>query len=364
MDGLLKPKYLLIFLILVLLVGLISIFVIREYDNSRVVKSHTKALTENDFVKDTSLKGNPEDGVIVTFLEHPDSEKPERDTGGVGFDEIPLTYARSVKHTLCWKDGDKEAGHFMELNDSEGNEVLRVDANGECVTKVIESGNYIMTFHHDGRGETSLAIFIIPNPDDNKQAKKSDVLFDRIIIAAANIVDTIERTLIKEAKAQSVEENIETLLSTKSCPGCYLAGADLTLANLNGANLRGADLTYAYSERGDFSDADFRDADLSGAIFAVGDMGGADFTGAYMVDTQFIQSTATSAIFQNADMTDAYLSDSYLIRATLLGANLSGAELFGTDLSIAIWCDSCICDAPSIGECAGCPPAEKVCIGK
>ena len=39
----------------------------------------------------------------------------------------------------------------MELEDSDGNEILRIDVNGECVTEVIKAGDYVMIIHHDGR---------------------------------------------------------------------------------------------------------------------------------------------------------------------------------------------------------------------
>jgi len=75
----------------------------------------TQALTENDFAEDPSIVAEPTGGVVVTFLEPPDSEEPENDTGEIGVDIIPYTYKRTLNHTFCWEDDDPDAEHFMVL---------------------------------------------------------------------------------------------------------------------------------------------------------------------------------------------------------------------------------------------------------
>ena len=52
----------------------------------------SQALTENDFAEDSGLTADLEEVVVVTFLEAPNSEPPENDTGQVGVDEIPVTF--------------------------------------------------------------------------------------------------------------------------------------------------------------------------------------------------------------------------------------------------------------------------------
>jgi len=44
----------------------------------------------------------------------------------------------------------------------------------------------------------------------------------------------------KEARAQSVPDNIQTLINTHACVGCNLTGANLIGANLSDASLIGA----------------------------------------------------------------------------------------------------------------------------
>ncbi len=107
-----------------------------------------------------------------------------------------------------------------------------------------------MAIHHDGMTETTLPIFIIPNPDDTQQTRETEGLINMFRVAVANILNGIQNTIYKDARAQSVQDNIDTLIRTGRCIQCDLVGAnlfranlieaDLRLANLFGANLSGA----------------------------------------------------------------------------------------------------------------------------
>jgi len=199
----------------------------------------TQALTENDFSSDPTLSADPEKHLIVHFLEHPDSEKPENDTGEVGVDTIPFIYTRTLEHTFCWEDDDGEAGHFMELDDSEGNEIFRLDVNGECITVVLEAGDYLMHIHHDGRIEKTHTIFIIPERNGEQEAQKIDTnegllksaksLFSKILNNLHNII-TQTTNAQTPTPTPTVEDNLNTLLSTGRCVGavCNLMGVDLS----------------------------------------------------------------------------------------------------------------------------------------
>ncbi len=258
----------------VLIFGFIAMGAIGGCNNHGGDQDGTQALTENDFFNDPNLSANPKKGVVVIFLEHPDSEKPENDTGEVGNDVIPLTYTRTLEHTYCWEEDDLEAGHFIELDDSEGNEVLRVDVNGECVTEVIEAGNYVMTIHHDGRILTTHPVFIIPNPDDIQQARTTDGLINRFKVVIANILQNIQNTVSKDARAQSVQENLQTLISTRRCSNCDLQRADLTGVDLSGVDLNNANLSGAK-----LNSAHLTNANLDGVILS-----STNFTGATWCD--------------------------------------------------------------------------------
>ena len=126
----------------------------------------TDSLTEIDFFNDPNLRVDPGGVVIATFLEHPNSSVEQKDTGVLGRDVIPLTYSLTTNNTFCWVDEDRDAKHLMTLNDINGIEIIRVLANGDCVTEVIEPGEYDMTLHHDGRTENTFTIHL--ERQDNK----------------------------------------------------------------------------------------------------------------------------------------------------------------------------------------------------
>jgi len=221
------------------------------------------ALTENDFAEGLVIFANPPRGVVVTFLEPPDSEKPENDTGEVGNDIIPYRYSEDLNHTYCFEDENVGAEHFAILFDSDGNEVLRVEANGGCVTELIPAGDYYLEFTHDGKIEETLPIFAIPQQNGEQAAQRVDTdqrLFKSAKNQFSRIINNFYNIITQKAKAQTVAQNRSTLLRTKKCVGCNLSGANLSFADLHGANLSDATLTQA-----DLSFANLRGADLSRA---------------------------------------------------------------------------------------------------
>jgi len=269
----------------------------------------TQALTENDFANDPSLRADPEGGVIVQFLEPPDSEKPENDTGEIGVDVIPMTYKRDLNHTYCWDDDDEDSEHFMILLDSNDVEILRLGANEDCVTAFVDAGSYTMIIHHDARIETIHTIFIVPESGlvaNNKDSIPEGIL-ERAGRVLSNILEELESSIIQTTNAQTVADNINTLIMTNSCGGCDLIGANFCC----GANLAGANLVQA---------------NLSGANLVQANLAGANLT--------------------FANLAVANISFANLSEANLLGANLAGA-----DLTLVTWCDGSLCAAFSTGIC-------------
>ena len=160
------------------------------------------------------------------FLEHPDTEKPEKDTGEVGIDRIPHRYTSTLNHAFCWEDDDGDTEHFMELVDSEVNEILKIDVNGQCVTEVIEAGDYVMIINHDGKKEKTHPVFIIPGRSGGQQAQKIDTN-QRLLKSEKNIyarfINDLNNIITQEANAQTPTptpaENVTTLLNTNACEG-------------------------------------------------------------------------------------------------------------------------------------------------
>jgi len=296
--------------------------------------NNLQALTENDFAEDSDLSADLDDEVIVMFLESPMSEDAENDTGTLGVDKIPVTYDKTTEQTFCWEDDDPNAMHFMELRDTQGSLILTVEVNGDCVTEVIDAGNYVIFIYHDESGGNTLPIFLIPNPEESEQARKTEGLTGRFELVAVNILKRIERTVTRDAQAQTVENNINTLLSTNICLLCDLEGA-----NLSGANLSGANLFVAKFNGADLTDTNLSGAKLEFAKFESAVLIGADLSGADLRQTRFLKANLSGAI---------------LIGADLRGAMLFNADLSNADLSGATWCDGCVCAQGSIGACKGC----------
>jgi hypothetical protein len=287
----------------------------------------SQALTENDFADNPSLRAVPDKQIIVDFLESPGSDTPQFDTGPVGIDEIPLTYPQTETDTFCWTDDNSEAMDYMVLLDSQGEEVLRVDVNGDCVTDTIEAGDYVMEFHHDGSMSDTLPIFMIPNPDPNQQAMKTDGLFNRFKVVTAKILRGIGNTISNDARAQRpVTTTVDYLLRTNSCQNCDLEGANFSNQRLSS---------------GSYAGSTFRNAFLDNAFFL-------------------------SVNFTNVNFTGASLGGVFFDGSRLTGAKLTGARLghpspgyncAATDAST--WCDGkCVC-GPEINLHAAC--ADYVC---
>lgn len=283
-----------------MLLGSVSFIGCDNNDN----RSSQTVFTESDFVDDSSFSADAEDHIVIKFLEHPNSTDQENDTGETGNDVVPINYKQTLNHTYCWDDGDQGAEHFMILRDSEGAEILRLGANEDCVTALIETGSYEMTIHHDGRIQQTHPIFIVP--DSGLMAKKGETNPEGILAIAKEYLTDIFQNwdigITKTSLAQTTP-SIMTILNTTMCVGCDLSGANLS-------NL-------------DFSSVNFFTANMS-----------------------------------NVNLTNTNLSGANLQNVNFNGTDLTVANLTFASLSNAIWTDGvCRCSINnSVGMCGGCPP--------
>jgi hypothetical protein len=314
--------------------------------------SNNQALTEIDFANNPSLQADPDNQTIVDFLESPSSDTPQYDTGPVGIDEIPITYPQTETHTFCWTDDNSEAMDYMVLLDSQGEEVLRVDVNGDCVTDTIEAGDYVMELHHDGSTGDPLPIFISTNQDQNQQTMKTDGFFNGFKVVIARILRGIQSTISKDARAQTPNHPFVILLTTNSCQGCDLFKANLYHVNLTGADLRKADL-----RRADLNGATLVGADLRGADLRNTNFFGAKLTDIKLIIEQYcrlklVNKDGTLQCYGNPE-THPQAKPKYFIR-----------QAAGAIFNKATWCDGeTICRPPSLGTCCYSPKAlENGCL--
>ena len=370
-----SQNYLMNYFVFVLLLGFISLGAIGGCSSNDNAQSDTQVLTEEDFATNDKLRANLKNQTVVKYLEPPESEGHDNDTGEVGYDIVPLRYNSTAEHTYCWEDEDEGAGHYMELDDSEGNEIFRLDVNGECITVLLEAGNYVMIIYHDAQEEKTHTVFIREIDDDDEQALETKGLINRLKAVASTILKGIKNTVSRDAIAQTVEENRQTLISTNRCTFCNLTRVNLVgVKTLKGATLDGSDLTFA-----DLSGANLSGAKLRGTL-----LGNAKFDKESNLSSAAMRAVnLVNATLDGADLSNAKLRGANLVRATLIGTNLSGAtligavligadlkdaKLMGADLKDAlldkaIWCDGkCTCASPSFGTCTGCSP-QASCTG-
>ena len=305
-----------------------------------------RALTENDFSNDPGTEANPEKDHVVTFLENPNAPSGVNLTGDLGNDVFNYNYNKTVNHTICWEDDDPGAMHSMELIDSEGSQVLSVQANGDCVTQLIEAGSYVVRIHHDGRAETTHPIFVIPGRSWGLGAKIDETInggmLARAVGVLSNILERLDISIAQTTNAQTTaEDNIMTLISTSSCSECDLTGADLSGkvligVNLEDAILHDADLSGSNLRNTNANGADFSGADLSCTFFALAELEDANLSGAKVSRTDFIEADLTGADLSGVDGRNTIFRDANMTGADFTGANLPFAEFsFGADLTNA-----------------------------
>lgn len=256
------------FLRVVLIFSVLICFTSCDNNNNT---SDGQARTENDFVNNPGQKANPEKDLVVMFLEHLTAPPHDNQTGELGFDVFTFNYKRTLSHTFCWEDENEGAGHFMVMRNDDGGDVLRVEANGGCVTEVIPAGNYVVTLTHDNLTQTIHPIFI--EPQQEGELAEASGLFERIGVYMTSLLAKVDLTEISYAQTN----NLTTLMNTGICVNCDLEGADLSGQDLNHVILTGADLFEA-----DLSDADLNHAILTNAVLASANMSGADLSNVIM----------------------------------------------------------------------------------
>ena len=238
--------------------------------------SDGRTLTENDFSRMEDLEAKADRDRVVMMLEPPVVTNTGGDTSDAGIDTFNYRYSETVNQRFCWDDLEEGAAHEMVLTDSEGAEVLSVQANGECVEAVIPPGIYEVTLIHDNVGHDVAPVFIVPMEVD-EFTQGQGTLGDIYRLASEFLgMFSISNT----SHAQSVQKNIHTLVNCNECTGCDLKGADLNAFDLSFADLKNANLTRANLKGAQLAGADFQNANLTNANLSNADIAGTNFSGA------------------------------------------------------------------------------------
>lgn len=117
------------------------------------------------------------------------------------------------------------------------------------------------------------------------------------------------------------QNEVNTLLETRACPGCDLQGAELVRAELAGANLEGADLTGARLYLADLAGANLKNCNLSKALLGGADLAGADLRGANLTGAQFDGAYTVGAIFEDGPAASSLVEKD--LQATQVAASVS-----------------------------------------
>lgn len=104
---------------------------------------------------------------------------------------------------------------------------------------------------------------------------------------------------VLSAEQVTPQQNLQKLITTRSCRGCDLAGLNLTRLDLSGVDVEGADMSHTKLSLTNLSSANLKNTRLNGAVFAGTDLAGADLRGADLQETSL----------DNAYLADAVLDD-------------------------------------------------------
>jgi uncharacterized protein YjbI with pentapeptide repeats len=122
-----------------------------------------------------------------------------------------------------------------------------------------------------------------------------DILSKVWVLACLLSFTGLHLTVHAADKVHNVQENIQKLAKTKSCPGCDLAGAELIRMDLSGADLQGADLTGAKLFLTNLSGANLQKAHLQRASLGGADLAGADLRGVDLREVDLSSAYLTGA---------------------------------------------------------------------
>ena len=129
----------------------------------------------------------------------------------------------------------------------------------------------------------------------------------RLMISLAGLCLLLQANPCQAQEAFNTDsaDTVSRLLKENACPGCNLAGADLSGVNLNQADLRGANLAGANLEAASLKNAELEQADLKGAnlkwaVLSGADLFHADLAGADLTDTSFEGAYLVGTILENS----------------------------------------------------------------
>ncbi len=140
----------------------------------------------------------------------------------------------------------------------------------------------------------------------------------------------LEKTFgITEKQKTKADNNLEILLKTKSCKGCYLRGAIVP----DGTELEGANLIAATIENSNLKSANFKEINAQSIYFFKSNLEGADLENAHLINSNLEGVKAEGANFEKANLYKSNLKGANFKGASFENANLDWTNLTDTNLT-------------------------------
>ena len=280
------------------------------------------ALSSRDFAADPSLRLQSGQTAVmnVAATDAPCPTQGPCTAPGPVLIPIHLANATTLTHTI---DPDVLAQtlstlRHVELRDSSGKVLGALNPTSTRLAVTLEAGDYTIALYPGftlaDEPAGSRVVFLHPQP-----------------------ASTVALKTVRPVERYSASD-LNILLSSRSCPGCDLSGANLSYmhfgyANLKGANLTGADFSFTILKYANMKNANFTNTNFTNATL--------EWATLWSMPAGNINTNFTNTNFTNADMTQAWGWG-----GTTPGAIFSGASTYDSVTGIR-W----KCLTPSIGDC-------------
>jgi uncharacterized protein YjbI with pentapeptide repeats len=233
-------------------------------------------------------------------FEHAGGDPNDKDSGEGGVDIIPYKIETDGAYAFGF-EAEGNNPHYVIMKDSAGNQVFRIEANGEEATVDLKAGSYNLFLHN--KGSESFALFLQPdNTGIDDSARMNEELFYS-------------------------QWAVTRMFFTHKCPRCDLSHAILPLALYYKADLASANLTYATLTYADLRGANLSHANMAFVNLVGANLFNANLTGASLVYANLLEANLHKANLSHADLTYASAGTADLTDSNLSFANLTG---FGT----------------------------------
>lgn len=270
--------------------------------NSTVTASTHPAMVEKQFVLSPGLKALA--GAVITVdLEDLNSPATADDTGPIGEDIIPYSYATTAEHRF--EIGSESNFKIKMVNDSSRVTLFELNS-ASSIIKIIPAGNY--------------KLHLISLENYSASDTKSNVVF---------IQPNKETSFTSSLSGGYNPDDLNTLLKTGKCKYCNLEDANLSKMNLKKIELLYCGLNNANFSESDLDNARMTNNDVFNVNFTRANISGVDFRGSKLLGLTMTKTKAASTDFSGTRFHSYNMDSCYIILADFSNCNLEGMKITG-----------------------------------